>query len=32
VYLEVCGERGVEPEKPFSGRFNLRMAPEVHRS
>jgi len=31
TYLEVCRERGIEPEKPFSGRFNVRIAPELHR-
>jgi len=32
VYLEVCEERGIEPEKPFSGRFNIRMTPACHRA
>ena len=31
VYREVCRERGVEPEKPYSGRFNLRLPPDLHR-
>lgn len=30
-YLEFCEERGEEPDKPFSGRFMLRLAPELHR-
>ena len=30
-YLEVCAERGEEPEKPFSGQLRLRMDPELHR-
>ena len=30
-YLEWCKEDGVEPEKPYSGRFNLRISPELHR-
>jgi predicted HicB family RNase H-like nuclease len=30
-YLEFCAGRGEEPEKPFSGRFVLRMDPELHR-
>ena len=30
-YLEFCEERGEEPNKPFSGRFMLRLAPELHR-
>lgn len=31
TYLEVCRERNLQPEKPFSGRFNIRMTPEQHR-
>ena len=27
-YLEVCAERGLEPAKPYSGRFNIRMSSE----
>jgi predicted HicB family RNase H-like nuclease len=30
-YLEFCKERGEEPEKPFSGRFMLRLPPDLHR-
>ncbi len=30
-YLEWCKEDGLEPEKPYSGRFNLRISPELHR-
>ncbi|WP_041304338.1 type II toxin-antitoxin system HicB family antitoxin [Kyrpidia tusciae] len=30
-YLAYCAERGEEPEKPFSGRFVLRLTPEQHR-
>lgn len=30
-YLAFCAERGEEPDKPFSGRFVIRLAPEVHR-
>jgi predicted HicB family RNase H-like nuclease len=30
-YLAFCAERGEEPDRPFSGKFNLRLAPEVHR-
>ncbi len=30
-YLEFCAERGEEPEKPYSGKFNLRLEPELHR-
>lgn len=31
VYLDVCRERGLEPEKPYAGRFDIRMSPELHR-
>ncbi len=31
TYLDVCKERNIQPEKPFSGRFNIRMTPEQHR-
>lgn len=30
-YLEFCGERNEEPDKPFSGNFVLRISPELHR-
>ncbi len=30
-YLIFCEEQGVSPEKPFSGRFVLRLSPEMHR-
>ena len=30
-YLDFCEERGESPEKPFSGKFNLRLEPELHR-
>jgi len=30
-YLDFCEERNEEPEKPFSGKFNLRIPPELHR-
>lgn len=29
-YLNFCAEKGKTPEKPYSGRFNVRIAPEVH--
>ena len=31
-YLEVCGARGEEPERPFSGKLNVRLGSEVHRA
>ncbi len=30
-YLDWCNERGKEPEKPYSGKFNLRISPELHK-
>lgn len=30
-YLAFCADRGEEPEKPFSGRFTIRLSPEEHR-
>jgi predicted HicB family RNase H-like nuclease len=29
VFLEVCKEKGVEPRRSYSGKFNLRIAPEL---
>ncbi len=29
-YLKWCEEDGIEPEKPYSGRFNVRLTPELH--
>ncbi len=30
VFLEVCKEKGIEPYKEYSGKFNLRISPELH--
>jgi len=30
VYLEYCAKKGKEPQKPFSGTFNVRLNPEIH--
>jgi predicted HicB family RNase H-like nuclease len=30
VFLDVCRERGIEPRRSFSGKFNLRIPPELH--
>jgi predicted HicB family RNase H-like nuclease len=30
-YLDFCKERGVEPQRPCSGKFVLRVPPELHR-
>jgi len=30
-YLDWCRARGKEPEKPYSGRFLVRIPPDLHR-
>lgn len=30
VFLEMCEEDGVEPHKEYSGKFNVRVPPELH--
>ena len=30
-YLDFCAQRGESPEKPFSGKFVLRLPAELHR-
>lgn len=30
-YLSFCKERGEAPDKPFTGRFVVRISPELHR-
>jgi len=30
-YLAWCESEGVEPEKPYSGKFNVRLSPQLHR-
>ena len=29
-YIKFCKERNEEPEKPFSGKFIVRVGPEIH--
>ncbi|MDR2893308.1 MAG: type II toxin-antitoxin system HicB family antitoxin [Deltaproteobacteria bacterium] len=29
-YFDLCKEVGKAPQKPFSGRFNVRLTPELH--
>jgi predicted HicB family RNase H-like nuclease len=31
-YLEFCEERGESPEKPYSGKFIVRIEPELHKA
>jgi predicted HicB family RNase H-like nuclease len=30
-YLKQCAEQGVEPAKSYSGKFNVRLDPELHK-
>jgi len=30
TFLDMCRENNVEPYKAFSGKFNVRIAPELH--
>jgi len=30
VFLEVCEEKGIYPSREYSGRFNLRIPPQLH--
>lgn len=30
VFLEVCKEKDIEPRRHYSGKFNLRIPPELH--
>jgi predicted HicB family RNase H-like nuclease len=30
VFLEVCREKGIEPRRRYSGKFNIRIPPELH--
>ena len=30
VFLEVCREKGISPYRQYSGKFNLRLSPELH--
>jgi predicted HicB family RNase H-like nuclease len=30
VFMDGCREKGIEPRRNFSGRFNVRLEPDVH--
>jgi len=30
VYLDMCKERGITPYRQYSGRFNVRISPQLH--
>ena len=31
-YLEMCAKDGVEPQKAYKGKFNVRVSPELHKT
>ncbi|HCS38346.1 MAG TPA: toxin-antitoxin system HicB family antitoxin [Anaerolineaceae bacterium] len=31
LYIEMCKQDDVSPERPYSGKFNVRIPPELHR-
>lgn len=31
-YLEMCEEKGIDPQKCYKGSFNIRISPELHRT
>ncbi len=31
-YIDFCSERGENPEKPYSGKFIVRVEPELHKA
>ena len=31
-YLDLCAEKGLEPEKAYKGSFNVRVTPELHKN
>ena len=31
-YLDMCAEEGVEPQKAYKGKFNVRVSPELHKT
>lgn len=31
TYLEVCQEKGITPDKPYSGKLHFRLGAELHR-
>ncbi|MCD8295635.1 MAG: type II toxin-antitoxin system HicB family antitoxin [Clostridia bacterium] len=30
-YLELCKDKGIQPEKAYKGTFNVRISPDLHR-
>jgi predicted HicB family RNase H-like nuclease len=31
IFLDVCKEKGIEPRRIYSGKFSLRIPPELHK-
>jgi len=31
-YLDMCAEEGIEPQRAYKGKFNVRVSPELHKS
>jgi len=31
-YLTMCDEEGIQPQKVYKGKFNVRVSPELHKS
>jgi predicted HicB family RNase H-like nuclease len=31
-YLKMCSDEGIEPQKTYRGKFNVRVSPELHRT
>ncbi|MEG9499162.1 DNA repair protein [Mannheimia granulomatis] len=32
VFLEMCEKKNIEPFKQYSGKFNIRLSPELHKA
>ncbi len=32
TYLKVCEEKGIDPDRPYSGKLMVRITPELHRN
>jgi len=31
-YLKICDDEGIEPQRAYRGKFNVRVSPELHRT
>jgi len=31
-YIEMCNAEGIEPQKAYKGKFNVRVSPELHKT